>query len=257
MNKLTALPPHTGNTSDPGPQIRASIKEDLRRARAKLRMIMREVNNWHEASSQSSLNIVAALYGIWLPIGASAGIERVVVVSKGHMAPALYAWLAAKGVIGDDELTTFAVPESRLQSHLDAGRLDTVVTNSTGSLGQGLSIANGIAFAAKVDGVRREVAVILGDGELDEGQVWEAAATASSLGLDNVVAVVDRNMIQHTGPTEAVKPKEPLASRWEAFGWYVMEVRNDAVDIAAALENLSHVKGRPKTLIVRWEGGRW
>jgi len=257
LSKFTALPLQEENTSNLFPKIRDSIAEDIKKARAKLLTILSEVGYWHELSSKSSLNIVAALYGIWIPTGTAVGIERVVVVSKGHMAPALYAWLAAEGVIGDDELLTFATPESRLQSHLDAGRLDTVVTNSTGSLGQGLSIANGIALAAKIDGVKREVAVILGDGELDEGQVWEAAATASSLGLDNVIAVVDRNMVQHTGPTEAVKPKEPLASRWEAFGWYVMEVRNDALEIAAALESLAGVVERPKALIVRWESGRW
>lgn len=216
-----------------------------------LHRILRPVGGWHAGSSLSSINIVAALYGYWVPMGSRLGVERVVVISKGHMAPALYAWLAVEGVVPEGELESFAEPWSRLQSHPDASRLRGLVVASSGSLGQGLSIANGIALASRIDGARREVAVILGDGELDEGQVWEAAATASAQGLDNVIAVIDRNMVQHTGPTEEVKPKEPLAAKWEAFGWHAMEAPNDAAAIAVAMEALSRLRGKPKALVVR------
>ncbi len=172
------------------------------------------------------------------------------VLSKGHCSLALYAWFVEAGVLREDELAEFATPGSRLQTHPEAGRLPGILV-STGSLGQGLSIANGLAIAAKIDGVRREVAVLLGDGELDEGQVWEAAATTATLGLDNVVALVDRNGFQHTGPTEKVKLKEPLAERWRAFGWHVVEARRSPAEIARALEEASNVRGRPTVILVQ------
>ena len=209
---------------------------------------------WHVESSLSAINIIAALYGFWVPAGVREGIERLVVISKGHCSLALYSWLVEVGVLSDAELRTFATPSSRLQTHPEAGRVPGVIT-STGSLGQGLSIANGLAMAARLDGIRREVAVLLGDGELDEGQVWEAAATAATLRLDNVVAVVDRNGFQHTGRTEEVKVKEPLRSRWEAFGWHVIEVRQDVGRIAAALEEASRIVGKPVAVIVISDGG--
>ncbi len=236
---------------DLGPSGLRVLAEKAERARTRLIKFLSEIGGWHAGSSLSSLNIVAALYGYWVPAGRALGVERLVVISKGHMAPALYVWLSIEGLIGEEELETFATPWSRLQSHPEAARLRGLVVSSSGSLGQGLSIANGIALAAKIDGVRREVAVLLGDGELDEGQVWEAAATASAKGLDNVIAVIDRNMLQHTGPTEEVKPKEPLAAKWEAFGWHAVEAPNDAAAIAAALDALSKLRGRPKALIVR------
>ncbi|GAB6148081.1 thiamine pyrophosphate-dependent enzyme [Stetteria hydrogenophila] len=238
----------------PGPEGLSLLSERVEAARRRLLKLLAPVGGWHVGSSLSSLNIVAALYGYWVPVGALSGVERVVVLSKGHMAPALYAWLATVGVLGEEELESFARAGSRLQSHPDALRLRGLVAASSGSLGQGLSIANGIALAARIDGVAREVAVLLGDGELDEGQVWEAAATSASLGLDNVIAIVDRNMTQHTGPTEEVKPKEPLAARWAAFGWHVEEVPNDLAAIVGALERLSSVKGKPKVIIVRSRG---
>ena len=209
---------------------------------------------WHVESSLSAINIIAALYGFWVPAGVREGIERLVVISKGHCSLALYSWLVEVGVLSDAELRTFATPSSRLQTHPEAGRVPGVIT-STGSLGQGLSIANGLAMAARLDGIRREVAVLLGDGELDEGQVWEAAATAATLRLDNVVAVVDRNGFQHTGRTEEVKVKEPLRSRWEAFGWHVIEVRQDVGRIAVALEEASRIVGKPVAVIVISDGG--
>ncbi len=220
------------------------------KTRKKLLRFSKEVLPWHLRSAESALNIIAALYGFWVPMGFIRGIERLVVISKGHCSLALYSWLNEVGIISDEELMSFATPNSRLQAHPEANLVPGVVA-STGSLGQGLSIANGLALAAKIDGLRREVAVLLGDGELDEGQVWEAAATASTLGLDNVVAIIDRNGMQHSGSTEEVKVKEPLRSRWESFGWVVTEVKQDVVAIAEVLEEVSSVVGKPKVVIVR------
>jgi transketolase len=251
------------NNSGPGPGISSVSGEALfgflleraEKARSLLEWLLGRVGGWHRSSSLSALPIIAALYGYWVPKGEKEGVERLVVLSKGHASPALYAWLAATGLVGLEELGSFARPWSRLQSHPEASRLEGIVLVSSGSLGQGLSVANGLALAARLDGVRREVAVVLGDGELDEGQVWEAASTASALGLDNVLAVVDRNMAQHTGPTEKVKPKEPLREKWESFGWVVAEAVGDVASVASALDALSAVSGRPKVLIVRRSGG--
>jgi len=203
-------------------------------------------------SSRSALNIIAAVFGYWLKSGDN-GVSRFALLSKGHASLALYTWLAASGEIPLEELATYLRAGSRLQAHPEAGKVPGIVV-STGSLGQGLSIANGLALASRIDGVRREVAVILGDGELDEGQVWEAIATSSAKRLSNVIAIVDRNGIQHTGPTEEVKPKEPLADKWRSFGWIPIIVRNDVMDIIRGLEEASRIDG-PVVLIVESRSG--
>jgi len=250
LNGFNEAPILSGNFR-PGQAGLRVLAEKAERARVVLSKFLSRIGGWHAVSSISSLNIIAALYGYWVPNGGARGVQRVVVISKGHMAPALYAWLAVEGLIDKDELSTFAEPWSRLQSHPEARRLKGLVVSSSGSLGQGLSIANGIAISSRIDGVRREVAVLMGDGELDEGQVWEAAATASSYRLDNVIAIIDRNMVQHTGPTEEVKPKEPLSLKWKAFGWIIRETINEVGSVASALERLSRLRGRPKALIVK------
>ncbi len=168
----------------------------------------------HLHSSLTCLQILEAVFSLKRD-------SDVVVLSKGHAAPALYSILLERGRISDADLREVGEPHSRLQAHPEAGLPEVLV--STGSLGQGLSIANGVAMAARIDGLDRRVFVVLGDGELDEGQVWEAAATASAHRLSSVIAVVDRNGTQLSGSTEEVKPKEPLGARWAAFGWEVVE----------------------------------
>ena len=211
--------------------------------------------SWHIDSSRSLANILAALYGSWIPSGASRGIERLVILSKGHGSLALYATYEVLGVIPRGSVESeFFVAGSRLQSHPEAGKLPGIPV-STGSLGQGLSVANGIALASRISKKRVEVAVIVGDGELDEGQVWEAIATGGAHRLDNVILIVDRNGVQHSGPTETVKAKEPLSLRLKAFNWHVVEVADDPVSIASTLNALERVVGAPKAVIVNtWSG---
>ncbi|WP_237558705.1 thiamine pyrophosphate-dependent enzyme [Candidatus Methanodesulfokora washburnensis] len=173
----------------------------------------------------------------------------VLILSKGHAAPALYAALFEEGRIGKEELEKAGMPESRLQAHPERGIPEVVV--SSGSLGQGLSIANGIALAARIDGIDRKVFVIMGDGELDEGQVWEAAATTSSHRLSNVIAIVDRNGTQLSGNTEVVKQKEPISARWASFGWIPVEGNGSPeVHLRKAVE-LSEKMDRPVVFIMR------
>ncbi len=196
----------------------------------------------HLHSSLSCADVLRAIFHV-------KNEEDVVLLSKGHAAPALYAALMEMGLISEEEIENIGTPFSRLQAHPERGVPEVLL--SSGSLGQGLSMANGIALAAKMDGVRRRVFVVLGDGELDEGQVWEAAATTATYGLNNVIAVVDRNGRQLTGPTHEIKVKEPLASRWSAFGWEPIECSGSPEEELLRAINLAEEVGRPVIIIVR------
>jgi transketolase len=172
------------------------------------------------------------------------------VLSKGHAAAGLYAALAERGYFPVDELAGYARPGSRLMGH--PVRAVPGVELPTGSLGHGLALACGFALAARYEGRDSRSFVVLGDGELQEGSVWEAAIAAASLRLDRLVAVVDRNGLQLTGPAERIAPMEPLAERWRAFGWAVREA--DGHDLPRLVEQLAEAPwepGRPSVLIAR------
>ena len=210
--------------------------------RTKLQSMLRPVNNFHLESSETCLEILSAVLEL-------KGEEDVVILSKGHSAPAFYVMLHEMGLLSEEELYSFAHIDG-LPSHVVRGL--PFIEVSSGSLGQGLSVGNGIAMAKRMDGMGGYVYVILGDGELDEGQVWEAAMTASHHGLDNVIAIVDRNYFQLTGRTEETMKKEPLADKWRAFGWEVMEVPNRREELRKALKRAREIRGRPKVIIARW-----
>ncbi len=178
------------------------------------------------------------------------------VLSKGHAAPALYATLAELGVFPVDELLTLRKIGSRLQGHPDMRKLPGIEA-STGSLGQGLSIANGMALAAKLDRKLYNVFVMLGDGEVGEGQVWEAAMFASHYKLDNLIGFVDRNRLQIDGETEKVMSLEPLTEKWRSFGWAVREINgHDFEEIIDAVEWAKGIKGRPAMIIAHTIKGK-
>jgi len=171
------------------------------------------------------------------------------ILSKGHAAPALYATLAEAGYFPIDELKKFRTFGSILQGHPDRNRTPGV-ENSSGSLGMGLSIANGIALAGKLDGRNYRVYVLLGDGECNEGLVWEAAMASAHYKLDNLTAVIDRNGLQIDGPTETVMSIEPLAAKWQAFGWHVINVNgHDIKALIRAFEEGKRVKYKPTVII--------
>ncbi len=209
----------------------------------KLREMLSPVSNFHLDSSETCLGIVAAVLR-------RKGKEDVVILSKGHSAPAFYVMLHELGLLSEEELYSFADIDG-LPSHVIRGL--PLIEVSSGSLGQGLSVANGIALAKRMDGEGGRIYVILGDGELDEGQIWEAAMTASHHGLDNVIAIVDRNYFQLTGKTEEILNKEPIADKWRAFGWEVVEVPNREGEIERALREVEKIRGKPKVIIARWE----
>lgn len=178
------------------------------------------------------------------------------VLAKGHAAPALYVELAERGFFPQEELATFRRVGSILQGHPDM-RKTPGVEMSTGSLGQGLSAAAGMALAARLDARTYRTWALLGDGELDEGQVWEAAAFAAAHRLDNLTAIVDWNRVQLDGTTEEILPLGPLPEKWRAFGWEVCEC--DGHDVAALLETYERVKavkGRPAVILAHTVKGK-
>ncbi|HEV2343227.1 MAG TPA: transketolase [Actinocrinis sp.] len=176
-------------------------------------------------------------------------------LSKGHAAVGLYATLAERGFFPVGELAGYGRPGSRLMGH--PVRAVPGVELPTGSLGHGLALGCGFALAARYAGRASRTFVLLGDGELQEGSVWEAAIAAASLRLDRLIAVVDRNGLQLTGATEGIAPMEPLAERWRSFGWAVRDV--DGHDPARLAEHLGAAPwepGKPSVLIARTVKGQ-
>jgi len=178
------------------------------------------------------------------------------ILSKGHCAPLLYAVLAESGYFPKEELKTLRKIGSRLQGHPDMRKTPGVEV-STGSLGQGLSVANGIALGGKIDRKDYTVYVLLGDGEINEGQIWEAAMLASHYKLDNVIAVLDYNGLQVDGPTCRIMGLEPLSDKWKAFGWSVMEINGHNIsEIIEALKKVRKSKGKPTIIIAHTVKGK-
>ncbi len=176
------------------------------------------------------------------------------ILSKGHACPALYAVLSERGFMSRDDLKGFAVNGGTLEQH-PAQDLDRGIEISTGSLGHGLSVAAGMALAGRLDNREYKVHVLLSDGELNEGSVWEAAMFAGHHRLDNLVALVDYNRMQALGGTGDILGLEPLGEKWRAFGWYVQEIDgHDFSQIFKALDSLSSEK--PNVLILQTVKGR-
>lgn len=215
----------------------------------------------HLGGSMSLVEILVTLYfGVLRgdPAAAAGPPEPdrdVLLLSKGHGAVGLYAALAERGVLDEHDLARYGTPGSPLMGH--PIRAVPGVEMPAGSLGHGLALANGYALAGRRHGWPRRCFVILGDGELQEGSVWEAAMATASLGLDRVVAIVDRNGLQITGRTEDTIGLEPLADRWRAFGWVAREVDgHDPAALLAALAPVPAEPGRPTVLVARTVKGR-
>jgi len=173
------------------------------------------------------------------------------VLSKGHVAPALYSVLAQKGFFPVETLKTLRKSDSILQGH-PSMKLTPGVDMSTGSLGQGLSVAAGMALGAKISGKSFRTYAILGDGEIEEGQIWEAAMYASAKGLDSLVAVVDNNNLQIDGSIAEVNSPYPIAEKFKAFGWNVIEIVAHSFDeIDAAFNAAAEFKGKPTAIIAK------
>ncbi|MCL5056626.1 MAG: transketolase [Actinobacteria bacterium] len=213
----------------------------------------------HPGGSLSAADIVTALYFKFLRIDPenpkNPDRDRFI-LSKGHAAPVLYSALAQRGYFKREELLTLRKLGSRLQGHPDMKKLPGV-DMSTGSLGQGLSAANGMALAGRLDSKDYRVYVLLGDGETQEGQVWEAAMASAHYRLDNLTAFLDHNRLQIDGPIEEVMSPEPLADKWRAFGWDVQVIDgHDMNQILQAVERALTVKGKPQMIVAETVKGK-
>ncbi len=177
-------------------------------------------------------------------------------LSKGHAALVQYAALAECGYFPKDELKGVKRLGSMLQGHPDLKSTPGVEAN-TGSLGQGLSIACGIAAGLRIDGNPGRVYCVVGDGELAEGQIWEAAMAASAFKLDNLIAILDRNGLQAMGVVAQRFNTNPVDEKWRAFGWHVLEIDgHDMKEIVQALDAVDEIKGKPKMIIARTIKGK-
>jgi len=178
------------------------------------------------------------------------------ILSKGHASAALYAVLAEKGFINKDELRTFRKLGSNLQGHPDMEKTKGI-DMSTGSLGQGLSVANGMALASKMDNLGCRIYCILGDGEIEEGQIWEAAMTANKYNLDNLCVILDYNGLQIDGTVQEVKGLDCIESKWESFGFKVILCNgNDIEALINAFEQARQTKGEPSIIIAKTVKGK-
>ncbi|MDD7343971.1 MAG: transketolase [Ruminococcus sp.] len=213
----------------------------------------------HPGGSLSICDLLAYLYNREMSIDASnprmEDRDRFV-LSKGHAAPALYATLALKGFFPVEDLKTLRKSDSYLQGHPNMNKIPGV-DMSTGSLGQGISAAVGMALGAKLDKKDFRVYTVLGDGEIEEGEVWEAAMFAANRGLDNLVAVVDYNGLQIDGTVEEVNSPYPIADKFKAFKWNVVEIDGHDFDaIESALENARATKGVPTCIVMKTIKGK-
>jgi transketolase len=211
-----------------------------------------EAGSGHPGGSLSCTDILVALYFHIMkhdPKRPDWPDRDRFVLSKGHAAPALYSVLAESGYFPVEELSSLRKLGSRLQGH-PCMQKTPGVEMSTGSLGHGLAAGNGMALAAKLDRKLHRVYVLCGDGEMDVGETWEAAMLASHYKLDNVTAYIDRNKLQLDGPTENIMSLEPLADKWKAFGWHVIEINgHNMKEIIRATTEAKGVKGKPTVII--------
>lgn len=178
------------------------------------------------------------------------------ILSKGHIAPALYAVMAYTGYFPREELLTLRKMGSRLQGHPASKRLPGIEVSS-GSLGQGLSVGVGLALGAKLQKKQWRTYVLMGDGEIQEGQIWEAAMSAGHYQLDNLCGIVDRNHMQIDGNTEDVMTLDPCADKWRAFNWHVVEIDgHDMEQVLAAYDTAASTVGKPTLILARTVKGR-
>ncbi|MDQ0176081.1 transketolase [Bacillus chungangensis] len=177
-------------------------------------------------------------------------------LSKGHCTPVYYSVLAEKGFFPIEELMTFRDVDGRLHGH-PCGEHIPGVDISSGSLGQGLSVANGVALAAKLDGKSRHAYVMIGDGESQEGQVWEAAMTTAHYNLDNVCAIIDWNKIQLDDFVENIKGMKDFPAKWRAFGWHVIEMNgHNLIEVDEAFKEAKRTKGKPTAILAHTVKGK-
>jgi transketolase len=244
--------------------------DDFSKKIQELKDIARDIRKWvikmtyqagsgHPGGSLSAVEIVTVLYFHEMnhrPKEPDWPDRDRFVLSKGHAAPTLYAALAMAGYFDMDELNHLRELGSMLQGHPDMKRTPGVEA-STGSEGQGLSMGIGMALGARLDRRFNRVFVMVGDGELNCGQIWEAAMAAAHFKVDNLTVFVDANGLQLDGPTREIMGSEPIGFKWKSFGWHVIEIDgHDMKEIMKAIEESKKIEGKPSVIIAKTIKGK-
>ncbi len=236
------------------------LKEMAEKIRVDIVEMLCEAGSGHSGGSLSMADVFSYLYFSGKlnldPADPKKRERDRIVLSKGHACPVLYAALAEKGYFDRKYLYTLRKFGSILQGHPDMKKTPGVDI-TTGSLGQGLSCAVGMALGARLDGLDSRIIAIIGDGECDEGQIWEAAMSASHYGLGNLIAILDRNGLQIDGYTKDIMNTEPIIDKWKAFGWEVFEIDGHDFDqIDSAFKKAVSVRGKPVCIVANTTKGR-
>ncbi len=241
------------------PRNAALLRGKAKTMRVEILKMLTEAGSGHTGGSLSAADIVTALYFYKMrhnPKDPAWRERDRFILSKGHAAPLLYSALALTGYFDKALLKTLRKIGSPLQGH-PCSKLLPGVEISTGSLGQGLSIANGMALGLRMDGLNSRVYCLLGDGETQEGQVWEAAMSAAHYKLDNLCAIIDNNGLQIDGHCCDVMALEPIVEKWSAFGWNVIDIDGHDMDqIINALDDAATIKGKPTMIVARTVKGK-
>lgn len=232
---------------------KASLEKRVAHVRRRIvEMICRENKGGHLGGAMSCVEVLVTLYFELLnidPDNPSWEKRDRFILSAGHKCLALYATMAHRGFFDEEKLFTYGNLDSAFPGHPDRHVLAGIEAN-TGSLGHGLAIGGGMALAGKMDRENWRVYVLLGDGEIEEGTVWESAAAAAHHRLDNLVAIVDKNKLQLQGPTREVMSMDPLAEKWRAFGWQTTEIDGHNLDeVFGALGDVPYKRGHPTAII--------
>ncbi len=235
-----------------------SLEKKARQFRRDILQMIYYAKSGHPGGSLSAVEIFIALYSYKMRYRAQEPTwpdrDRLV-ISKGHASPVAYVALADAGFFKKEELWRFRKLGSILQGHVHC-RTPGIEFN-TGSLGQGLSLACGVALGAKLLKKDFQTYCLLGDGEIQEGAIWEAAMTAAHYKLDNLCAIVDYNKVQENGPTNSIKNLEPLSEKWKSFGWYVIEVDgHNITELMKALDTHDEIKEKPTVIIAHTVKGK-
>ena len=235
------------------------LKELSTKIRCSILTMVKDAKVGHIGGSLSVTDILVALYFKVLnidPANPSWEDRDRLVLSKGHGATAIYSVLAHRGFFAKEDLKTFGIIGSRFQVHPDRKKVPGIEA-STGALGQGLSVAAGMALAARLDGRHYHTYAILGDGEIQEGQIWEAAMFASHYRLGNLTAVLDYNNVQLMGNVSDIMEIAPVDKKWASFGWEVIEIDgHDMERIIDALNKAKSTKGKPAIIIADTTKGK-
>ena len=241
------------------PEMIADLSRRAYEYRAQVLRMVYERKSGHLGGAFSIAEVLTALYFHHLrvdPANPGWPDRDRLVFSKGHACAMLYTVLANRGYLPVEELATFRALNSRLQGHPEPAKTPGVEV-AAGPLGHGVAIGAGMALGARLEGSRRRIYVILGDGELNSGVIWEGVMLAAKYGLDNLKVIVDYNGVQQTGATTKVMPTEPIGAKWSAFNWHVIEIHgHNMAEVLNALDRADEIHGVPVVIIARTTKGK-